>query len=233
MLNKYDGFRIQTPNGTFIGFCNKDKFEWYLKKEIAERIDDKTIKLTFEPKITGVDKGFHEYYNSEYVIKCVVCGSNDDLNKFHVVPLEFRKYFPENVKSHACHDVVLLCSKCLDDANSLYYHYRQHLLDKYNISINKQSLKLRQLSTAYLGNNKKDKNIILIKIIELIGYEPTVEEIKNFTKMVCYDGIDDSLTIGEYIVKLYNEKDKLLKFEERWRQMFIDNLEPEFLPENW
>lgn len=229
MIGKYDGYRIQAPDGSFIGFCNKKKFEWYIKQDIVTMINDKTIRLNFEPKIKAMNKNFDDFYKQEHSVQCVVCGTSENLNKFHIVPLEFRKHFPEEMKSHACHDVLLLCRECQNDTNCVYHQYREYLLAKFGLKTNSTICKLKKS----LGKSPELSDIFVKQFTEYFGHNPTTEEIDELRNRSEYGDIGNCQTVGEYIVKQYADKNELVKFEEKWRRMFVDNMEPEFLPKGW
>lgn len=243
MTGKYDGYRLQAPDNSFLGFCSKSKFDWYIKQNLVEKVNDTTIKLNFEPKIKGQYKRFDDFYNHEHAIQCVVCGSKDDLIRFHIIPLEFRRHFPEEMKSHACHDILLLCNNCHYDANYVYGQYRQHLFVKFNLVGDPVFRKLKNYAGSYLRQKKKnniktDQNICVKKLIEYFGHDPSINELEvlsNHSAFVCMENDTFQIisNVGEYIVKKYSDNDSLLKFEEKWRKMFVDNMEPEFLPEHW
>lgn len=237
MSARYDNCKIQSPNDTFLGFCDKKKFNWYIKKGLACQISENTIKLNFEPKIKGQNKQFEDYYNREHPSLCVSCGFTENLHKFHVVPLEFRRHFPEELKSHASHDVLLLCANCQDDVNSLYHQYREYLLNKFNLKVDVVTYKMKTFVNKYLKYKdtmpQKYKDIYIEKFTEYLGHVPSDDEINELSKKSHYIGLANCSDVGEYIVSKYNEKGEILKFEEKWRKMFVDNLEPEFLPECW
>lgn len=44
----YDHFELQSKDGEFLSYVNEKRFNWYLKKDLAVKVNDKTIKLKFE-----------------------------------------------------------------------------------------------------------------------------------------------------------------------------------------
>ena len=48
---------------------------------------------------------------------CVVCGSDKDCLRKYIVPHEYRKLFPEVMRDHQSHDVLLMCLKCHRKSN--------------------------------------------------------------------------------------------------------------------
>mmetsp|Transcript_529 Transcript_529/g.629 ORF Transcript_529/g.629 Transcript_529/m.629 type:complete len:253 (-) Transcript_529:75-833(-) len=51
---------------------------------------------------------------------CVKCGGDKLLNKFYVVPYEFRQYFPFRFKVRSSHDIVLICVDCRECITPAY-----------------------------------------------------------------------------------------------------------------
>lgn len=107
----YDNIAILAMDGVLLGFCGKRKSNWYLKRGLAveDRYGDcNAIKLQFEPQgrygqvmaaVIGPRKN-----------QCVVCGSEENLTRHHVVPYCFRRYMKE-WNHHNSFDVVILCEK--------------------------------------------------------------------------------------------------------------------------
>lgn len=70
-----------------------------------------TVRLNFEPAARAVgDVG--EFYKLPKLNQCVVCGVSESFNRKNIVPREYRKHFPDVMKSHSSHDIVLLCPDC-------------------------------------------------------------------------------------------------------------------------
>jgi len=57
------------------------------------------------------------FYQADRNNSCVRCGTAKDFSRFHIVPSLYRTHFPESLKSHRSHDVVLLCFACHEIAN--------------------------------------------------------------------------------------------------------------------
>lgn len=117
----YDSVRVVSSTGQFMFYCSKKKATWYLEKllgiilmstliAVAESVSPDTIALTFAPKGPGrIGDGYYEHALENV---CVSCGSLSDLLRHHVVPSEYRSYFPLDAKSHSSHDIVSLCASC-------------------------------------------------------------------------------------------------------------------------
>ena len=57
------------------------------------------------------------FYIADRENKCVNCGADKDYSRFHVIPTLYRANFPDELKSHRSHDVVLLCFTCHERAS--------------------------------------------------------------------------------------------------------------------
>lgn len=44
----YDHFELQNKEGEFLSYINEKRFNWYLKKDLATRVDEKIIRLKFD-----------------------------------------------------------------------------------------------------------------------------------------------------------------------------------------
>ena len=51
--NAYDNCKVYHPNGKLMFYCSLKRLNWYLKNDLAEKLDDTSIKLTFTPKGEG------------------------------------------------------------------------------------------------------------------------------------------------------------------------------------
>jgi hypothetical protein len=90
----YDNCEIYSPDDKLLGHCNYDKFNWYLKKGLADLIEEKKLRLKFIPK------DWKDYPPS--LVKkeniCVNCRTTEDLTKHHVIPRCYIKHFPLDIK---------------------------------------------------------------------------------------------------------------------------------------
>ena len=133
----YDNCKLLKKDGTLIATCSAKTLEWYLKKGIARahESDPKAIYLKFEPntKRHSADK----FYQTGKKNICVVCGADDNLVRYYIVPQCYRKLFPKRVKNHSSHDIVLLCNndntECHNKANLNEENLRAKLSKEYNI----------------------------------------------------------------------------------------------------
>jgi exonuclease 3'-5' domain-containing protein 2 len=99
----------------FQGFVNGkvNYFRWYIEKDLGILIqeDPLRVRLKFEP--SGRPEGpAGEYYLTVKDNICVVCGQTESYLRKYIVPHEYRKFFPEVMRDHQSHDVLLMCTNC-------------------------------------------------------------------------------------------------------------------------
>lgn len=108
----YGNWKVYSPDDQLMMRCSTKKANWYLSRNLAEKIGELTIKINFKPNGMGHATDYHGYYLEEKNAICVCCGSDKDLTRHHVVPYCYRRYFPDLYKDHSSFDVVLLCEDC-------------------------------------------------------------------------------------------------------------------------
>ena len=172
----YDSCKMLAPDGQQLCFCDFKKMSWYLERNLAKLIsnDPPVFKLIFEPNARGcVDENLKSsnFYIESRTNCCVICGKTENYLRFHVIPILYRSCFPENLKSHKSHDVVLLCLSCHERARKVYEQKKEEISKRYNVPLNVMSdgknnyLKLIQFIKK-CKVIKKNKNKSLPEIAE-------------------------------------------------------------------
>ena len=213
----YDSCKMLAPDGQQLCFCDFKKMTWYLERNLAKLIsnDPPVFKLIFEPNARGcVDENLKSsnFYIESRTNCCVICGKTENYLRFHVIPILYRSCFPENLKSHKSHDVVLLCLSCHERARKVYEQKKEEISKRYNVPLNVMSdgknnyLKLIQfIKKCKVIKKNKNKNLPEIAETKLkknlketfdILMENS-QEFKNFVeknKIICNkeDDIDDN-----------------------------------------
>jgi len=165
----YDNCQILGPDGQHLSTTNKTKVQWYLKKNLATLVqeDPLIIKLNFlpsekKPEVLEFTKN-PEGDTLDFLRKnqCVVCGQEEGLTKYHLVPSNYRQHFPVNMKEHRALDIILLCLRCLDKANKESHKYQKEIAEKYNVPLAEytntkkaytQFYEIQKLINKYLKN---------------------------------------------------------------------------------
>lgn len=232
----YGNFEVLSPEGILMFRCDLKKINWYLNRDLAEKIDDKTIRLKFKPN--GLGNHNKPFGLSLMENKCVVCGDDKFLTRHHVVPISYRKYFPLEIKSHNFHDVLSMCVSCHDSYERKADILKQKLSDDYDAPLNglveKDELLLRlyKLSSVLLSG---DKNIPNYRIKEVKTEIKSLLNISRLTRKKLieisnFKSTKVSKTHGEMVI---SKVDDIQKFVEMWREHFITNNDCKHLPENW
>ena len=114
----YHNVRLEAPDGQQLCVTDVRKANWYVLKGLGKYVDENesTVRLVFEP--AGRPEGpAGDYYLTEKCNRCVVCGKDESYLRKYIVPHEYRKFFPEIMRDHQSHDVLLMCVSCHQNNN--------------------------------------------------------------------------------------------------------------------
>ncbi|KAF0978702.1 hypothetical protein FDP41_002522 [Naegleria fowleri] len=128
--NNYDDLNLYSDDMVLLAKIEQRKFNWYLNKGLAEQINENSIKLKFKPK--GYGHTDDAFYMSKMDNICVVCGTDKELTRHHIVSFEYRKCMPEFVRSHSSHDICLLCAHCHEEYETEAFKLRKQISEQYN-----------------------------------------------------------------------------------------------------
>jgi hypothetical protein len=238
---KYDNCALYDKNNNLLGLCPRKRFEWYKLKGLAKEIDENSLQLLFDPKIKNPESIKKGCVKRESI--CVVCGIDEELRRYHVVPLCFKKCFPAILKSHVSYDIILLCNEHMGNANYYADQYATEIFETYEVNkntfIDSKKETIRSISQRIARKRKSDypekASDDIEKLTELLGHVPTDEELVELSesciKKYC-NGYDNPY---EYIVKycLNNDIEKLKEFIGNWKDVFVETMEPEFIPSDF
>ncbi|XP_037943336.1 exonuclease 3'-5' domain-containing protein 2 isoform X1 [Teleopsis dalmanni] len=249
--NLYDNTQLQAPDGELLGVIDYKKAKWYIDNGLAIEIatNPYIARLNFEPAARPVGS-VGQYYKISKDNQCVVCGKTDTFVRKNVVPREYRKHFPDVMKSHSSHDVLLLCPQCHEKSNISDLAIRTYLANLCDAPISHNNTAIKSFEIPKLKSVKSAGRAILNhseKLPEARKNE-LLEVLKNYFSC---DNIDeDQLLIaselntnldnpdycqhGEKVVEKYcNELGGLVTLEKLWREHFLKTMEPRYLPELW
>ncbi|KAF5458342.1 hypothetical protein F2P56_022377, partial [Juglans regia] len=132
----YHNCKIFANDGRLLCYCDRRKLEWYLHRELAKLVDDNppAIMLLFEPKGRPEDEDNDFYIQSKKNI-CVCCGEGNHYLRYRIIPSCYRIHFPEHLKSHRSHDIVLLCVDCHEVAHSAAEKYKKQIAAEFGIPL--------------------------------------------------------------------------------------------------
>jgi len=90
--------------------------------------------LLFEPKGRPEDEDNDFYIQSKKNI-CVGCGEGNHYLRYRIIPSCYRVHFPEHLKSHRSHDIVLLCVDCHEVAHAAAEKYKRKIAVEFGIPL--------------------------------------------------------------------------------------------------
>jgi hypothetical protein len=236
----YGNWKMLSPEGELMSRCDVKRARWYLDRNLAEEVGDKEIRLKFVPR--GLGNRDVQFLIEDKANQCVVCGIEHHLNRHHVVPYQYRKWFPLQYKSKSSYDVVPIC---LDDHETYEDRARDLVADlavEYDAPYN-QSLPMspedrslgKMLGYAKALHHHSER-------IPLERVEKLREEINEYfghlnLEEILKTPLPKRNTInashGEKVVAAVLARDELQQFIERWREHFLVTMEPRFLSASW
>ena len=207
----YESCQMLAPDGQLLCYCDSKKMNWYILKNLADFVTSEppVFRLKFEPNergcsdLNGIPSDFYVRLRKNC---CVVCGKEEEYMRFHVVPLLYRQFFPNELKSHKSHDVILLCFSCMEKANKLYEVYKKVLSEKYNVPLNVLTDKQKDLKNL-------QKAIVSAKHLY-----------NNFESMP----LKNKISLGKDLIDFISNQENILKFPYFFDEIFKDN----FIPKN-
>jgi exonuclease 3'-5' domain-containing protein 2 len=242
LTNIYGNWHMLAPTGELLARCDDKRANWYVSRGLATQLDDRTIKLTFVPG-GGIEKSNIPYMLEEKANICVVCGSEHELTRHHVVPYQYRKEFPLEYKSKSSYDVLPLCIDHHEEYETHAQVYGRKLEEDLGLEVgiatfrpeDRELMRLRGFANALMVNKSKiptDR----VEFMEqaLIGKfgHANVQVVLDETKQPHAQG-DPDRKHNVLIVRAVMEKNALQGFVEGWRQHFIDTMQPKFLSPLW
>ena len=206
----YENCQMQAPDGEVLCYCDKKKTQWYLERQLAVVIssDPVVIRLKFEPNGRGFSDVFAdpEFYMKFKENQCVVCGVKKNFLRYHVVPVLYRQHFPEKLKSHRSHDVVILCPRCHELANKHSDLLKKEIAEECNVPLNEfgdlyyhreDVIRVGKLCLSLAKHRKnmpKDRRDMMEKQVEtFFGENPRYGEFLRENKGIDCGEISDEL----------------------------------------
>ncbi|PIA57855.1 hypothetical protein AQUCO_00500048v1 [Aquilegia coerulea] len=148
----YHNCRIYASDGRLLCYCDRRKLEWYLRRDLAKLVenDPPAIILLFEPKGRPEDED-NDFYIQSKKNMCVGCGERNHYLRYRIIPSCYRVHFPEHLKSHRSHDIVLLCVDCHEIAHSAAEKHKRRVAGKFGIPLFVQKVTNTEVNSGTPG----------------------------------------------------------------------------------
>nr|XP_013815030.1 PREDICTED: exonuclease 3'-5' domain-containing protein 2-like isoform X2 [Apteryx mantelli mantelli] len=245
----YDNCFLHAPDGQPLCTCDRKKAQWYLDKGIGELVstDPFVVKLQFEP--SGRPESQVDYYLTVKENLCVVCGKRESYIRKNVVPHEYRRHFPIQMKDHNSHDVLLLCTSCHAISNYYDNHLKQQLAEEFSAPIGSEEgvrlledplrRQVRSGARALLNADSLPdprRAELLQGIKDFFNTEAVtpemLQEAAGLETRICNESY---MPHGLKVVQCFAKGGlrSLMQLERCWRQHFLDSMQPKYLPEQW
>lgn len=212
-----ENWKVFHPNGKHMFTCGEKKAFWYLDRNLAVLFDDKSIKLTFIPRGNGFEDN-EEFGRNVRIVRCVVTGVVDNLQRHHIVPYCYRTYFPEQYKSKNHHDVVLINHEIHSEYERHAVLFKDEIAKIYGV---KTISELNGDYTKYLRENGKSNSILLNALHSLfksygkMPYDIKIEKLHFISEQtnIPYNVIEGLNYIQLYKLYLLLVEDHKVKIE--------------------
>jgi hypothetical protein len=241
----YGNWKMLAPDGHMMCRCTQRRAEWYLSRGIATVTGENEFTLKFEPQGPGNDKD--PFYLKARKNICVVCGSVTELTQHHCVPKMYRKYLPNRLKSRESHDLVLVCADCHDRYEPLASELKRDIaqecgmpreFDVTNNVIDHGHCEAVTAAGALTWKPERipqaRKDYLVSRIREIKGVQDVTPDYLNKLAKEPKWIYPDGMKINDHGKKvLHHFRHDYHGFIRRWRQHFVDTMQPKFLPEGW
>ncbi|XP_026164678.1 exonuclease 3'-5' domain-containing protein 2 isoform X3 [Mastacembelus armatus] len=241
------------PDGQPLCTCDKKKAKWYLDKGIGVLQSEEpfVVKLLFEP--SGRPDSQQDYYLTAKENLCVVCGKVDSYIRKNIVPHEYRRHFPTEMKDHNSHDILLLCTSCHAASNVHDSFLKQQLAEEFaapqgceegvRLLEDSDRRRVRSAARALLipgdGLPEKRRKELQDLIKSFLNMNEEVELTDEVLQQVA--GLETRIFNEAYVphgLKVVQEYAVqglrgLMDLERRWRQHFLTTMQPRHLPPLW
>ncbi|KAG8449555.1 hypothetical protein GDO86_016269 [Hymenochirus boettgeri] len=245
----YDNCFLHAPDGQPLCTCDRKKAQWYLDKGIGDLVSTAPfiVKLRFEP--SGRPESSGDYYLTVKENICVVCGKRESYIRKNIVPHEYRRHFPVQMKDHNSHDVLLLCTSCHAVSNYYDSHLKQQLAEQFNAPIGcEEGMRLLEdpahrqvrsaaralLNAAKIPEPRKEELLNEIRAF-YHSEDVTEEKIKEAASLETRIFNETYTPHGLKVVQKHAKGGlrSLMELEKRWREHFLDTMQPKHLPQQW
>lgn len=239
---QYQNCQVLNPDGQLMFRCSEKKANWYLTRNLGIKLGENplVVKLNFNPN--GPGHVGDPYHLQEMENKCVVCGTPDDLTRHHIVPYCYRQFFPIDIKNHRAYDVMAMCVTCHHAYEKEADLLKEKIGEEYGMPVHgagirydKEAGRAKNAAHAILVHSDKIPpsrlNELYERVSTYLGREVTQEDLNALTTKELYD-FKNYVHHGQYVVSKMTE-DQIEPFVKKWRQHFLDTMQPKHMPKSW
>lgn len=221
----YGHHKMLSIDGNFLAITNKKRMNWYLTRGLAIMVNDNDYQLTFVANCNDNTERA-EFFKVGLENKCVVCGTEKDLTRHHVVPTQYRTYLPLNYKSKNSYDVVCVCNKCHNNYEREADKLNDELIKKAGLSkYTKKNIHSVKAFNKLKYHSKWLETAHKFELTQWLEYELD-DTIENILKK-------DELEFPKLSELIINEVDDYKDFVIMWRKHFLEITKPKFITQEW
>lgn len=228
---------------------NNIKYDLYLISELLSE-DPFVVRLLFEP--SGRPDSQKDYYLTAKENVCVVCGKTDSYIRKNIVPHEYRRHFPPEMKDHNSHDILLLCTSCHAASNVHDGVLKQRLAEEHSapqgceegirLLEDADRRRVRSAARALLSasdgmpQTRKEELLTVIQSFFCNGQQEVTQDMLQRAAALETRIFNESyVPHGLKVVQVYAERGLrgLMELERCWRQHFLTSMQPRHLPPLW
>jgi hypothetical protein len=238
----YGNFHFQGPDGRTMFHGDAEKALWYLNRDLVEVVSQGPPVLRFRFTPGGPGHIGDPFYLAGKLNRCVVCGSEEGLNRHHVVPSVYRRHLPTGVKEHAHHDVVLLCVGCHERYEREADQLRAELgracgVPPHGLRGDQDHRRSRAVSLARALRRDGERipparrQEMLRTIGEWLGRWPVSDT--DVETVAGLEAASEGTLLAEHGRAVVAWAGDVQAFLRRWREHFLQTMRPRFMPEHW
>lgn len=222
----YTRYSLIHPDGTLMCYCSKKRAMWYVNRNLGT-LKNKSVHLNFIPN--GYGDSVEILEPRENI--CVISGTDKNLSKHHVIPVQYRKYFEEKYKSKNSCDVVILERQIHDEyeleADKLKLQLELDYGDPKTIELDKywnESARLHSVIKQHYNSLPPSKQVYF-----KLRYNGLMDKY-NFDESSFKNKTSDYLFLNNLLVV---EKINPIHLIILWKLHFLKYGKPQYLPRWW
>lgn len=224
----YDNCEIYRSNDTFFCFCSKRKMNWYLEKELAEKIEGHdAIKLKFDPQFRDENDKYVVYMRTKLNNKCFTCDITEGLVKYRIIPSEYLKFIPVECKCRnpdLVTNIISLCIDCRNEADSHAQELKDKLCEEFNVCsdyyIDHDRIETKSLCRKILKCRKKGfDDRVLMERLSLKFNRRLDDELYEHSNCDISAVYKNTRSPAEYIVLQIIHENKIEDFIKQWKDI--------------